>query len=171
MTLSKPSIEQEEVDSRRFARNTAMSWLSSLVKGVSQLIMLPVMAHLLGPSAFGIYALAQQDEANTLIWSTAYWLLLFSISIMAVCVAASGYILSALTGHAELISVMLILSAALPLMAVSIAPDARILRRGDLSFHSMTEMVSTIVSSFVAIAAAFSGWSVWSLAFQYLSIY
>ena len=153
--------------------------------------MLPVMAHLLGPVAFGIYAFAQptvtffvtlaesgiglslarEDESNTLIWSTAYWMLLISFSVMSLFVAGSGYFLAEISGHRELIGVMIILSFALPLMAISIAPDARIFRRGDLKFHSIADILSTLLSAITALFMAINGWGIWSLAGQYITVY
>jgi len=69
----------------------------NILKAVLQLLLLPVMARLLGPNEFGLYALAlptislvtlladgglgntlvREEESSTLVWSSAYWALLF----------------------------------------------------------------------------------------------
>ena len=174
---------------RQFAINAAASWLSSGIKVALQLVLLPVMAHLLSPADYGIYALAQptliffvviadcgigtsmarEDEHHTLIWSTAFWVLLASFSVMALGVAGSGFILAAWTGQQQLKGLLALLSLSLPLIAVSIPCDARIIRRGNLTLHSWGDILSAVSSATVAVTLAYRGYGAWSLAFQYLT--
>ncbi|RYB04158.1 oligosaccharide flippase family protein [Lichenibacterium ramalinae] len=176
---------------RQFALNAAASWIANGVKAVTQLVMLPVMAHLLNPLDYGLYALAQptvmffvmvaesgigtslarEDESNTLVWSTAYWVLLASFSTMALGVAGSGLVLAAVTGQQKLVGLMMLLSLSLPLMAVSVPCVARITGRGNLTLHSWADIASALSSAVVAVTLAVLGFGVWSLAGQYLTTY
>lgn len=186
-----PATPSGPTGRKQFAVNAAASWLANGVKAGLQLLLLPVMARLLGPNEFGIYALAQptvtffvtlaesgigtslarEDESNEAVWSTAFWVLMITFASMAGCVAASGFALSTITGQSQLIGLMAALSLALPLMALSVTPDARILRRGNLTLHSWTDIASALTSSAIAVTLALYGWGVWSLAGQYLSNY
>ncbi len=173
---------------RQFAFNAAASGGVSLVKMGLQLIMLPLMARLLGPTAYGIYSLAlptvvffvlladgglgaslaREDEANKVFWSTAFWVLLGTCSGMAVLVACSGFLLAWMSGQSSLIGIMALLSLALPLLALMVPADARLVRRGNLLYHSGGDLAATLIGAACALALAFAGAGAWSLAVQYI---
>lgn len=84
------------------------SGVVSIVKAVLQLLLLPVMARLLGPNEFGLYALAlptislvtlladgglgsslvREQESSTLVWSSAFW----ALQVMGITLAAGSAI-------------------------------------------------------------------------------
>lgn len=172
----------------RFALNAAASGAVSLLKVVVQLFMVPVMARLLGPTAYGIYAialptvvffvlladggigasLAREDESHDVLWSTAFWVLLGTCSAMALVVAGSGFVLAWTSGQPSLIGIMALLSLSLPLLAVLVPADARLIRRGNLLYHSAADTGATLVGAAVALALAYAGAGAWSLAFQFV---
>ncbi len=176
---------------KRFALNTIYSMGAFGCKVVVQLALIPIMARLLGPTEYGIYALAlptvmffqmladgglgaslaREDESNTVMWSTAFWVLLGTCTAMAFAVAASGFALAWFTDQPKLIGVMALLSLTLPIMAVTVTSDARLTRRGNLAYHSGGDVASTLVGAGVAVWLASRGWGAWSLALQYVTAY
>ena len=173
------------------AVNTLAGWIANVTKVGIQLVMLPVMARLLGPAEFGLYALAlptvslflvladgglglslaREDESATEVWSTAFWLLLAVGLAMAVVVTGWGYALAALTGQPRLAGLMAFLSLSFPLITMSVLPSARLTRRGNLVVNAVTDATSALVGSGIAIALAVAGAGAWSLAVQYVSVY
>jgi O-antigen/teichoic acid export membrane protein len=62
-----------------------------------------------------------------------------------------------------------LLAAAPVLLAVMLPADARLLRRGNLLWHSGSDLVASIVGAGVALTLAFQGAGAWSLAAQYIA--
>ena len=99
---------------RRFAVNAAAGGAANALKIGIQLVMLPLMAHLLGPAEFGLYALAlptvnffmtladaglglslaREDERAVMVWSTAFWALLALGVVLGAAVAGCGVALA-----------------------------------------------------------------------------
>ena len=186
-----PTMGAVPPNRRQFAFNAAASGAVSVFKTLLQLALLPVMARLLGPTAYGIYSLAfptvlffimlgdgglgmslsREDENNRIVWSTAFWTLLGTCSVLAAGVVGSGFVLAHISGQPVLIGVMALRSVALPLLAVSVPADARLLRRGNLLYHSGSDLVGTIIGAAVALALAVRGDGVWALAAQHVTTY
>ncbi len=161
---------------------------ANLAKIAIQLVLLPVMARLLGPAEFGLYALAlptvafftvladgglgmslaREEESSTLAWSSAFWLLLATCSVIALAVTGLGFGLAAASNQPRLGGLMGVLSLSFPLMAISALPAARLVRRGNLVLHSMGDLVSTLIGAVVALTLAVLGAGAWSLALQYV---
>lgn len=176
---------------RQFAFNAAASGAVSIFKTLLQLALLPVMARLLGPTAYGIYSLAfptvmfflllgdgglgmslsREDENNRVVWSTAFWTLLGTCTVMGFGVVAAGFVLARISGQPSLVGLMAFLAVALPLLAVSLPADARLLRRGNLLYHSGSDLVGSVVGAGVALALAFNGAGAWALAAQYVTAF
>lgn len=176
-------------DGRRlFALNAAAGGVTGLVKIGIQLALLPIMARLLGPEEYGLYALAlptvafftvladggiglslaREREASTLVWSTAFWLLLGTCSVIAAIVTGLGFVLGAVSDQPRLPGIVALLSVSFLLMAISALPAARLVRRGNLVLHSIGDLLSTTVGAGVAVVLAVKGAGAWSLAAQYL---
>jgi O-antigen/teichoic acid export membrane protein len=171
---------------RRVAKNLGASGAVSFAKVGIQLILLPVMAHLLGPSEFGLYALAlpavlffmviadgglgislaREDESNTLVWSTAFWALLGIGIILAGVVALWGIVLAGLAHQPRLSTIMGILSITFVFVALSVVPAARLTRRGNLVTSSGADLTGTIIGAVTAVTLASLGMGALSLAFQ-----
>src|SRR6266403_3723120 len=101
------------VSSRKLAFGAAASGTVSLIKVGLQLLLLPVMARLLGPGEFGIYALAlptvsfvalladggfgatlaREPESSSLVWSSAFWMLLLTGCVLTLGSSAFGLFL------------------------------------------------------------------------------
>jgi PST family polysaccharide transporter len=173
---------------RRFAFNAAAGGAANLVKVGVQLLLLPVMARLLGPAEFGLYALAlptisffttladgglgaslaREKETETAVWSTAFWTLLASCTLMAVVAIGGGFVLADVSGQPRLAGIMALLSLSFPLLALTALPGARLVRRGNLVVHSVADLVSTTIGASAAVGLALLGAGAWALAFQYV---
>src|SRR5215472_6380821 len=99
-----------DVSGRRIALGAIASGGVNLIKVGLQLVLLPVMARLLGPEEFGLYALVlptiafvttladgglgttlvREPESSSLVWSSAFWLLLMTGSGLAICASIFG---------------------------------------------------------------------------------
>ena len=178
-------------NNKLFAQNTALSAAANILKTILQIVMIPVLARLLGPNAYGIYSLAlptviffllladgglgasmaREDEQNIAFWSTGFWLLLIVCTVMAFFVAGSGFVLAWMSGQQSLIGIMMLLSLALPLLALSVQADARLIRRGNLLYHNISDLSATFIGTAVVIVFALNGAGAWSLAAQYITTF
>ncbi|TXN75915.1 oligosaccharide flippase family protein [Methylobacterium sp. WL18] len=174
---------------KQFAVNVGSAAAVNIIRILLQLITLPLMARLLSPADFGIYAmalptislfmllaegglgmsLAREDEGNRLLWSTAFWTLAGACSLMGVLVCGSGFVLAWISGEGVLINIMCFLAISLPLLAPTIVADARLIRRGNLIYHCGADLCGLAVGAGVGLFSAYHGGGVWSLATQYVS--
>lgn len=188
-TAPQTLTEQLSGERRRFALNAAAGGATNVVKILLQLLLLPVMAHLLGPAEFGLYALAlptiaflttladgglgaslaREQESSRLVWSTAFWTLLVTCSAMALFAVVGGAITAWVVKQPRLFPIMGVLSLNLPLLALTALPAARLIRRGNLIVHSIADLASALIGALVAVGLALSGAGAWALAFQYVA--
>ena len=183
-TPTPPPVDER----RRFAFNAAAGGAANLVKIGIQLLLLPVMARLLGPAEFGLYALAlptiflfttlaegglgaslaREKETETAIWSTAFWALLASCTLMGVLAIGGGFVLATISGQSRLVGLMALLSLSFPLLALTALPAARLVRRGNLVIHSVADLAATLIGAGAAVSLALLGAGAWALAIQYV---
>lgn len=177
--------------SRRLAVNAMAGGLANGLKICIQLIMLPLMARLLGPSEFGLYALAlptisffmiladgglaaslaREPTDSNLVWSTAFWLVMGVGAALAAIVIGWGFALAELTHEPRVTGLMSMLAMSLPMIAVSALPSANLTRQGRLVVFATADFVSTLVGAALAVGLAASGAGAKSLAAQYLTYY
>lgn len=185
LTTGAPPRAQDRT--KLFLKNVGAGSTASLIKIAIQLALLPVMAHLLGPKEFGIYALAvpvvaflatiadggvglslAKDRTNApAVWSTAFWVLMASGLILAVVVNIAGFLLSAASSEPQLQAIMLILSIGFPFLTASVLPAARLTRSGDLVTYAFADFISTAISAVCAVTLGWLGFGAKSLACQY----
>jgi O-antigen/teichoic acid export membrane protein len=176
---------------RRLAVNAVAGGASNLIKIGIQLVVLPLMAHLLGPSEFGLYALAlptisffmilvdgglavslaRESRDATIVWSTAFWLVMLVGVVLAGVVTGWGFALAALAKQPRVTGLMATLSLALIAIAASALPSANLTRERRLVVFATADVVSAIVGAVVAVALAASGAGAKSLAVQYVVYY
>jgi O-antigen/teichoic acid export membrane protein len=163
----------------------------NIAKVALQLLLLPIMARLLGPEEFGLYALAlptvslvalladgglgstlaREDESSTLVWSSAFWALLLMGITLAIGAAASGAVLGYVAHQPRLPAMIAVLSLSLVFLTLSVVPSARLARRKHLGTGATVELVSTAIGAIVAVVMAWYGAGAWSLAAQYVMTY
>lgn len=176
---------------RRLAFGAMASAVVNAIKLILQLLLFPVMARLLGPDEFGLYALAlptvalvalladgglgatlaREDESSELIWSSAFWALLLMGVTLAICSTLFGLVLGHLAMQPRLPGMICLLSVSLVFMTLSVVPAARLARRKHLGMAAFTELTSNLLGAAIAVAMAWYGAGAWSLAVQYLFIY
>lgn len=187
-TTSSPSNAHE---GRKVALGAMASGAVNIFKVGLQLLLLPVMARLLGPNEFGLYALAlptisllslladgglgstlaREDEASSEVWSSAFWALLLMGSALALGSALFGTLLGHLTNQPTLPGMIALLSLSLVFLTLSAVPAARLTRRKNLQTGAGIELVANLAGAVIAIVMAWNGMGAWSLAIQYVAIY
>lgn len=169
-----------------------MAWGSvNIIKAVLQLLLLPVMARLLGPAEFGLYALAlptvalvallsdgglggtlaREEESSSLVWSSAFWVLLVLGFTLAAGAAAFGSILGHISHQPRLPGMIALLSVSLIFLTLSVVPSARLMRRKNLTAGAGADLAGTVCGAIVAVVFAANGAGAWSLALQYVTTY
>jgi O-antigen/teichoic acid export membrane protein len=189
-----PKIEttaEYDRSSRRLALGAVASGLVNIVKVGLQLLLLPLMARLLGPTEFGIYALAlptvsfvalladgglgatlaREPESRTLVWSSAFWFLLLSGLVLAVSASVFGLLLAHLVGQPRIAAMTATLSLSIILLVLAVPAGARLARRQHLAASALAELVANLAGAAAAIVFALRGFGAWSLVAQYLIIY
>ena len=176
---------------RKLAMGAVASGTVSVVKIGLQLLLLPLMARLLGPDEFGIYALAlptisfvtlladggmgatlaREPETSSLVWSSAFWFLLFTGVVLAMAASAFGFGLSYVVHQPRIAPMIAMLSLSLVLLVLSVPAGARLTRRRNLNVGAATELAANVLGAAVAVTMAWRGAGAWSLVAQYLSVY
>jgi O-antigen/teichoic acid export membrane protein len=156
-----------------------------------QLLLLPIMARLLGPDEFGIYALAlptvslvalladgglgatlaREPETSSLVWSSAFWFLLCTGIGLALASSLFGILLSYLVKQPRIGPMIALLSLSLIFLALSVPAGARLTRRRNLQVGAGAELSANLTGAVVAVVMAVYGAGAWSLVAQYLSVY
>jgi PST family polysaccharide transporter len=162
----------------------------SVFKAILQLVLLPVMARLLGPAAFGLYALAlpavnfvsmladgglglslAREPDNSPIWSTAFWLLLAIGVVLAGTLSAWGMVASDVLGEKQLAPLLGLLSVSLVLIALTVIPLARLSRQGRLGIGAAADLAGNLAGAGLGLLCALRGLGAMSLAVQFVSIF
>lgn len=174
---------------RRLAVNVLAGGALNVLKIAVQLVTLPLMAHFLGPTEFGLYALAmptvsffiiladgglavslaRESRSETLVWSTAFWLVLLVGVALAGVLTAWGFVLAALTGEPRVRPLMALLSLTLMMFAAAALPTANLTRQRRMAVLAAADLVSALVGAVVGVWLAASGFGAMSLAAQFVS--
>ncbi len=164
---------------------------SNALKITLQLVMLPVMARLLGPAEFGLYALAmptvtflqmladgglgnslsREAESSEDVWSTAFWMVHGLGVVLVAVVVIWSFVLSKLAHQPRLPPIMAALSLSLLFLATSILPAARLIRRAQMAVGAAADLFSSVVGAVVALCLALNHAGVWSLVAQYVTVF
>jgi len=151
---------------RRLAFGAIASGAANGVKLGLQLLLFPVLARLLGPDEFGLFALAlptvvlialladgglsatlaREDESSELVWSSAFWALSLLGVILALCSAGFGLILSYLAKQPRLFGIICVLSVSLVFMTLSVVPSARLALNWRMPWRSFMVSASAIAT-------------------------
>jgi O-antigen/teichoic acid export membrane protein len=156
-----------------------------------QLIVLPVMARLLGPEAFGLIGLAmpfvilanmlsdaglgaalvRQQNTSKALESTVFWLCAGLGLALSLIICLLAFPLSSLFAHPDLGPILAVLSVILVMSGIVAVPNARISRSRSFGVFAVAEFLAAMISAAVGIAAALSGFGVWSLVIQQVSLW
>lgn len=162
--------------------------MTNAIKIGLQLVYLPIMAKLLVPADFGLYALAspilifttaladgglgaslaREPESSKVVWSTAFWVLLATGFGFAFLVCVSGFIAAALFHQPRLSYLIALMSTSLIFMTLTIPAGARLTRRGQLATGATSDLIASVLGSVIAVIFASQGAGAGSLAVQYV---
>jgi PST family polysaccharide transporter len=176
---------------RRLALGAIASGVVNLIKVGLQLLLLPVMARLLGPTEFGIYALAmptvtlvtlladgglgatlaREPESASLIWSSAFWFLLMTGIVLALGTSLFGLVMGHLVSQPRIVPMIAVLSISIVFLVLAVPPSARLVRRKHLGTFAAAELAATLAGAAVAIFLALTNSGAWSLIAQYLTVF
>ena len=182
---------KSHTSSRKLALGAVASGAVNVLKVGLQLILLPVMARLLGPNEFGVYALAlptvsfvalladgglgatlaREPETSSLVWSSAFWFLLCTGIGLALAASIFGILLSHLVQQPRISPMIAWLSLSLVFLVLSVPAGARLARRRNLQVGAAAELVANLLGAVVAVTMAANGAGAWSLVAQYLTVY
>jgi PST family polysaccharide transporter len=191
LTMKTDVRPENSSSGRKIAIGAMASGAVNIIKVILQLLLLPVMARLLGPSEFGLYALAlptvslvalladgglggtlaREHESASLVWSTAFWALLVIGAILALGSSIFGVFLGYIAQQPRLPGMIALLSLSLVFLTLSVVPSARLSRRKNLGVGAGADLVSNLVGAIIAVAMAWHGAGAWSLVAQYVAVY
>jgi O-antigen/teichoic acid export membrane protein len=156
-----------------------------------QFAVLPVLARILGPSAYGLVALAMPfillanmvadaGLGNALVRianpsraleSTVFWLSVGVCLCLTLLIWAFAVPVSNLLSAPKLPPILMALSALLVVSGSLSVANARIMRERRFAVFAAGETTASAVSAFAAIAAAMAGFGAWSLVVQQLVLW
>jgi O-antigen/teichoic acid export membrane protein len=191
LTIESDTTPKGGSTGRKVAIGAIASSTVNIVRTAVQLLLLPVMARLLGPEQFGLYALAlptvslaslladgglggtlaREEESHSLVWSSAFWALLLMGMLLALGSTVFGFFLGYLAGQPSLPYMIALLSTSLVFLTLSVAPGARLARRRNLGTSAGAELGATLLGAATAVIFALQGAGAWSLAAQYVATY
>jgi len=177
-------------DRRAFFGTIAMSTVSVAKLGL-QLLVLPLMARVLGPEAFGIIGLAwpfivfasvltdaglgtplvREKNASRELEATVFWISTAIGTISAVLLCILAWPLAAAFSRPDLAPVLAALSPILMIGGSMTVPTARITRSRNFTIFAIGDILSVGVSAIAGLLAAYLGYGVWSLVIQQLVLW
>jgi PST family polysaccharide transporter len=189
---SRPAAPPSEQAAHRraFFGTIALSLVNS-GRLALQLLVLPVMARILGPAAFGLVSLAmpfilfanmlsdagmgnaliRRQDPTREIESTVFWLCVGVGLTIALTICASSGLIAGLLRQPGLAPILIGLSPILVLSSTLSVANARISRARHFGLFAVGDLISAILSSGAAITAALHGWGAWSLVVQQLVLW
>lgn len=193
MTASPPPEPvrpvEGQIDRRRLALGSLALGVSNALKVGLQVLMVPLMARLLGPGEFGLYALAlptvgfllmlaegglansmaREPNANRVAWASAFWALQVAAVVMALLAIALSFPIANVAGQPRLPGLMAFLSVSFFALVWAVLPTARLMRDARLEYGAYSDFAATVLGAAVAIWLATHGAGAWSLAAQFVA--
>ncbi len=167
------------------ARNLLRLFLSNGGRIAVQLLLLPVLARIVAPDAFGLMAmvmpvivfatiLAEAGLVTGLVRSdvdhnaeaSAFWFSTAVGLVAAALVAALAIPFARLSGQARAAPLLLALAPCLVLAGATAVPSARLQRRGEFGAFARIELIAAAGGALAALGAALAGWNAFSLVVQ-----
>lgn len=172
-------------DRRAVFGTLALTVVNALKLGM-QIAVLPILARLLGPSAFGLVALAmplillatmisdaglgnaliRKRDSSRELESTIFWLSWGMSLGLALIVSLLAWPCALLLSEPQLTPIIIALTVILPIGGSLAVPNALISREGKFTLFAVGDVVGGIGSSLAAIIAALAGAGAWSLVIQ-----
>jgi len=156
-----------------------------------QLALLPILARLIGPSEYGLVALAMPvvlianviadgglvqalgrlPEADRTVESSAFWVTMTVGLVLALGACAAAFPVGWAMGQPRLPWLILALSPILVMNSVTAVSNGRIIRERRFGVFAMGDVLATLAGAAAALLAATHGWGAWSLIAQQLALW
>ncbi|MGE5620957.1 MAG: MOP flippase family protein [archaeon] len=114
-------------------------------------------------------AIIQKKEVTDRLLSSLFWFNMFLGIVLSSLMFIFAGFLSFIFGDLRLFPLFQVLSLIFVINSFGVVIQALLERRLAFSIIARIEVISTIISSFIGICMAFSGFGVWSLVFQSLA--
>lgn len=183
MTLRRPRVH--------VLFGTILLSTASITKMALQFVLVPVLARILGPRIFGEMsvamsfvllanmlsdggmgpALVRESHPDGDLKSTIFWLSLLIGSALATAICIIAWPVSLLFKEPELFAVLCALSPILILSAALAVSNSEIVRVQRFDYFAAGDIGCAIVSAVVGLGLAFSGYGIWSLVGQQLTLW
>lgn len=171
---------------RKFAFNVASLSLARALQTIASIVAIPFLARFLEPSEFGLIALAMPfvlfcmavgdaglgqslvrvKQSETLVWSSAFWLIMALSTGLALFVVALAWPYAALFEHAEVAPIVAVMALSPFLQGLTALPVAELQQRERFQLLAATEVVSSFCALMSALVLAVAGAGVWALVSQ-----
>jgi len=169
---------------------TGMKWLigSSVLQRIIALLTTAVLARMLGPSTYGLFAYAmivvtsfelfkslgidaallRRDKDFALAADTTFWIIPFLGISLYILLFISAPLIGRFLNSEVLVDVVKVLGIIFVLNCFGRVPNIVLDKK--MQFHSIAiaEFISKIMFSITAIVLAFLGWGIWSLVYAYI---
>jgi PST family polysaccharide transporter len=176
---------------RRVIFGTVLLGVANIFKLGVQFAVLPILARLLAPSAYGLVALAmpfiffanifsdaglsrmliRRDSVTPALESTVFWISTAISGSLALCVCAIAWPMAMIVHQPGEAVILLALAPILVLSGMTAAPTAKIWRQQRFAVFAVSDVVSAGGGAAVAIVAALHGWGAWSLVAQQVTLW
>ena len=164
---------------------------ASAIRLIVQFAMLPVLARLIGPSEYGLialampfillanvlsdggmgYALGRQQNATRQQESSVFWLSgAIGLTLASAC-ALAAWPMGALLNQPRLPLLIVALSPILLMNSLTAVSNGRIIRERRFGAFAAGDLISTAAGAATAFAAALAGWGAWALVAQQLALW
>ena len=177
------------------ARRTSLGALAltgaSAIRLTLQFALLPILARLIGPSEYGLvalampvillanvlsdggmgYALGRLREASRELESTVFWLTAAIGAVLALGCCAAALPMGIILHQPRLPILIAALSPILLMNALTAVSNGRIIREGRFAVFAAGDLISTGAGAATALTAALHGWGAWSLVAQQLVLW
>ena len=164
---------------------------ASITKLALQFVLVPVLARILGPRIFGEMgiamsivllanmlsdggmgaALVRESNPDRELKSTIFWLSLLIGSGLAAMICIVAWPVSLLFAEPELFGLLCALSPILILSAMLSVSNSEIIRVQRFDYFAASDIGCAVISAAVGLGLAFSGYGIWSLAGQQLTLW
>jgi PST family polysaccharide transporter len=185
----KPAVDGRPTDRRGVGRQALWNYLVFALSKSSTLIMTIVLARMLGPAEFGLFALAflvmtlfeyvrdlgvaaalvQRDGEWAQIAPTGMTLAALSGLIIGAGAALGAPLAAVVFDEPALTPLVRVLAIGLAISAFGVLPLAALRRRLDYRSRLLPEVAGTVVKAVVAIVLAAFGTGIWSLVWAQLA--
>lgn len=152
---------------------------------------MPILARYLSPHEYGTVSLAipiilllvifadagvgqsliKEDESNTLVWSSAFWLTAAIGMVLTLIALLGSSTLAVIFSEPDLGPITRGLAAIAFLQAISAIPGIKLQKRGNFSTIAIVEVCAMAVGLTTALLGVLNGAGIWSLVFQQLAQY